>query len=222
MQRLGTNEREAAVRDAATETALGLATRLELRNHGEGEIETIVGAAVGQAGLGEVPHLLVGIELGRVGGEVLEREPWHPTAQVVNRWEAMQKQAIPQHDDGAAKMAQEVGEKRANIGLANVVMVPLVVEAEALPARADRETGNHRDAVAAMPVAQERRLAARRPGPEHGGREHEAGFVYEDEVGPQPYGVFFTRGQALRFQRAIACSSRSRARRSGFWQLQPH
>jgi hypothetical protein len=73
-----------------------------------------------------------------------------------------------------------------------------------------------------MPVAQQRCVAARRPGAEHGGREHEARFVYEDEVGPQPKGVFFTRGQVFRFQRAIAGSSRSRARRSGFWQLQPH
>jgi len=106
--------------------------------------------------------------------------------------------------------------------LADVVMVPLVVEAEALTDGADRETGNDRDAIAAMPVAQQRRVAARRPGAEHGGREHETGFVYEDEVGPQPNGVCFTRGQAFRFQRAIAGSSRSRARRSGFWQVQPH
>ena len=101
-------------------------------------------------------------------------------------------------------------------------MVPLVVKAEALTAGADRETGNDRDAIAAVPVAQQRRVAARRPGTQHGGREHETGFVYEDEVGPQPNGVFFTRGQAFRFQRAIAGSSRSRARRSGFWQVQPH
>ena len=119
-------------------------------------------------------------------------------------------------------MVQQVGQKAADVGLADVVMVPLVVETEALTDRTDRETRDDRDAITAIPVAQQRRLAARRPGPQHGGSEHEARFVYENEVGPQPNGVFFTRGQAPRFQRAIAGSSRSRARRSGFWQLQPH
>jgi hypothetical protein len=36
-------------------------------------------------------------------------------------------------------------------------------------------------------------------------------------VGAQPCGVFFTRGHWRRCQRAIASSSRSSARRSGFW-----
>jgi len=206
MQWSDTKKREATVRDAATETALGLAAGLEFRDDGQREIESIVRAAVGQSGLGEVPHLLVGVEFGRVGGEVLEREPWHTTAQRVNRWEAMQEQAIPEHDHRAAKVAQQVGEKLADVGLADVVMVPLVVEAEALTAGADRETGNDRDAIAAMPVAQQRRVAARRPGAQHGGREHETGFVYEDEVGPQPNGFF------LPAARRFASSARSPVR----------
>jgi hypothetical protein len=40
-------------------------------------------------------------------------------------------------------------------------------------------------------------------------------------VGCQPCGVFFTRGQTDRFHSAMAASLRSRARRSGFWWLQP-
>jgi hypothetical protein len=32
---------------------------------------------------------------------------------------------------------------------------------------------------------------------------------------------FFIRGQSCCFHRAMAASSRSTARRSGFWQLQP-
>src|SRR3972149_1393618 len=118
-------------------------------------------------------------------------------------------------------MAQQVREEGADLGQMEVVVVPLVVEAEVLADGADRETRDDRDAVVAGPVAQQRGLATRRPGPEHRGREHEARFVYEDEVGPQPYGVFFTRGQTLRLQRAIAGSSRPGARRWGFWQLQP-
>jgi hypothetical protein len=70
-------------------------------------------------------------------------------------------------------------------------------------------------------MAQLRRLAAGRPGAAHGGDQEEARFVREDKVGAQPRGVFFTRGQTSRFQRSIARSSRSRARRSGFCGLHP-
>jgi len=105
MQWLGTKEREPTVRDAAAEPALRSTALLQHFDHGQGKLEPIIRAAVGQPGLGEIPYLLVGIELGSVGREVLELEPWHTTAQLVNRWEAMQEQAIPEHDYRAAKMA---------------------------------------------------------------------------------------------------------------------
>jgi len=210
------------VGDAAAEVRLGGTTRLELFDHGQSETVAIVRAAIGEPLLGQGPDVLVGIEFGRVGREVFQPQSGNPPAQLVNRGQAMQSQAIPEHDDGAAQMAQQVREEGADLSLVEVVVVPLVVEAEVLAKRADRETRDDRDAVVTSPVAQPRGLAAWCPGAQHRGRQHKAGFVYEDEVGPQPYGVFFTRGQTLRLQRAIAGSSRSRARRSGFWQLQPH
>ena len=222
MQWLGTKEREPAVGDAAAEPAPRRTALLQHFDHGEGELEPIIRAAVGQPGLGEIPYLLVGIELGSVGREVLEAKSWNPTTQLMNRRQTVEAQTIPEHDHGTAEVAQQMREKRADLDLADVVVVPLVVEPEALTDRADRETGDDRDPITAIPVTHQRRLAARGPGAEHGGREHEAGFVYEDEVGPQPKGVFFTPAQVWRFHRAIADSSRSRARRSGFWQLQPH
>ena len=41
-------------------------------------------------------------------------------------------------------------------------------------------------------------------------------LVDEDEVGPQPCSVFFTRGQSRRIHCSIRASSRSKARDSGF------
>jgi hypothetical protein len=40
-------------------------------------------------------------------------------------------------------------------------------------------------------------------------------------MGCQPCGVFFTAGQTDCFQSVMAASSRSMARRSGFWWLHP-
>jgi len=70
-----------------------------------------------------------------------------------------------------------------------------------------------------MPVA--RRLTAEGPRPPQGWDQQETAFVDEDEMGPQVLGPFFIRGHSSRFQRAIPASSRSSARRSGFWQLKP-
>jgi hypothetical protein len=41
-------------------------------------------------------------------------------------------------------------------------------------------------------------------------------------VGTQPVGVFFIRGQSWRFHCSMRFSSRSMARRSGFWWLHPN
>ena len=95
------------------------------------------------------------------------------------------------------------------------VLVSLVVRAGSTARRADREP------IVALGVAEDRRLAPRRPGAPYGRREHEARFVGEDEMGLQPESPLFTRGQRVRFQRAMAASSRSRARRSGFCGPQP-
>ena len=70
-----------------------------------------------------------------------------------------------------------------------------------------------------MPVAMmnEGRLTARSPALSHRGDQEETRLVYEDDVGTQPRTVSFTFGQVRCFQRSIASSFRSSARRSGFW-----
>jgi hypothetical protein len=49
----------------------------------------------------------------------------------------------------------------------------------------------------------------------------EARLVEEPEPGLQPLGFFLIRGQWAFFQRVIARSLRSLARRAGRWRLQP-
>lgn len=221
MQRLGTKKGQPGMGDAGAEMALRGTALLESFDHGERQAIAIVGAPVGEPLLGLPPDLLVGIELRGIGREGFEPKPGNPATEIVHGREAMQPQPIPEHNDRTAQVAQQVGKEGEHLDQADVVMVPLVVEPEALTERADRDPRDDRDAIVALPVTEQRRLATGCPGPQHGGREHEAGLVYEDEVGPQPDGVFFTRGQPLRFHRAIAASSRSRARRSGFCGLHP-
>jgi hypothetical protein len=109
-------------------------------------------------------------------------------------------------------MAQEV----AGLLLSDVPEMELEVEIEALSAwaDADRRDGGH--AIVPPEVPDDRSLAHRRPGPGDRRGQEETRFVGKDEVGTQPSGVFFTRGQSFRTKRRIAPSSRSKARFWGF------
>jgi hypothetical protein len=121
----------------------------------------------------------------------------------------------------AGDLAEQMAEKRRDLLALDIVLVQLAVQRtpEALGADGDAREG--RDAVVRVPVPDDRRLPHRPPRLPDRRDQEEAGFVDEDEVGPQPRGVFFTRGQPECFHAAMAASSRSRARRSGVWWLQP-
>jgi hypothetical protein len=64
-------------------------------------------------------------------------------------------------------------------------------------------------------------LALRCPRAAHNRLEHEAAFVDQDDVPASVVRLFLASGQSSVRQCSIAASSRSRARRSGFWQLHP-
>jgi len=222
MQQMGTSQEEAGVGDAAPQARWRTPAGLEFLDDAQGEIEAIRGTAVGQALLGEAPHPLVGVQFRSVGRQELEAQSPHSAAQLLDRLATVHAEPIPDQNHWPAQVTEQIAQERDGFEAADVVVVPLVVQAQSATRRADRDPGDHRDTVVPLRVGQGRRLAPRRPGPHHGGGEHEARFVYEDEVGPQPESPLFTRGQRVRFQRSMAASSRSRARRSGFWGLQPH
>lgn len=102
-----------------------------------------------------------------------------------------------------------------------VVGIQVEIEPEVLAARADGDGRNGRHAVAPVPVVKHRRLAPGRPGAAHRGDQLEAGFIGKCEVRVQSADFFLIPGQMTRFQSAIAGSSRSNARRSGFWHDHP-
>lgn len=129
---------------------------------------------------------------------------------------------VQQEEDGPAEVTQQVAEGEDDVS-GTEVLVELAAEVQPAvpPARAEREGGKDGDPVMTLPVAEYGGAASGRPGTPYQRRQLEAGFIQEDEVGAQPPGVFFTRGQTTRFHRSMAASSRSSARRSGFWGLQP-
>jgi len=174
-----------------------------------------IGPAVGQTGLEVMPHAFVGVQLRGVGREGLQVQPGGAGEQVLHGLTAVNAAIVQQDDEVAGDLAQQMAEKRRDFLALNVVLVQLAVQGAAAAPGADGDARDGRDAVVRVPVPHDRRLPHRPPRLADRGDQEEARLVDEDEVGPQPCGVFFTRGQTDCFHAAIAASSRSTARRSG-------
>jgi len=139
----------------------------------------------------------------------------------MNRAALVNLSVVEQSHDRSAQMAQDIPQEPANHVTVYIRVEQLTVQSQAASLRTDGNSGDRRDPVMAVDMAVKGRLAARAPGLAHRGDQQKARFVEEEQVGPQPRGVFFRRGHKVRFHRAMASSSRSMARRSGFWWLHP-
>ena len=163
------------------------------------------------------PQPLVGIEFWGVSGQTV-----HPQARVVfeqrrpGLFRAVGVQPVPEQEDRARNPAQQVADEgddlRAGDGAPHQTEIGVRLGGEG---RDGRQLGP------VEAVVEKRRLAARGPRFARGGQQREAALVEEDQRGLQALGFFFKRGQVCCTQRWMAASSRSRARRAGFCQLQP-
>lgn len=221
MQHSGQKRRQVRAGDATTELGLGTAKTLEGAEQVGPERRHAVWSAVREGSFRERPNALIGVQLRRVGRKERRVETGEALTERPNERALMDSSVVPHDDDRPAQVPEEVSEKLTHLRLADVGLVDAVVETEPTPARTDRDARNDREAVVALPEAEQRGVPTRSPGLAHTGNQEEAGFVDEDEVGPQPRGVFFTRGHSRRFHWAIRSSSRWRARDSGFWWLHP-
>ena len=162
------------------------------------------------------PHILDRVEFGRIGRQALNDEP--PPCRsnmVLNQETAMNRCAIPQNKNFPAHMPLEMAQKLDHLEAFDATGVNLEVEAP------PRQTADNREAFPIERLLQYRCLSARSPGARPRGACAQPAFVDEDDRSPLLAGLFFNAGQAVRFQRRIAGSSRSTARRSGRWQLKP-
>lgn len=184
------------------------------------ELLDVVGSTVGETGFGEIPDPFVGVEFRGVRRKVLEVKSWHSAAKGADGIAAVNLAIIPEKNYWPAEVTQQVPQEVTHLCMLDVLRMEAPEESQPPATRTDRDSGDDRDLVPTIAMPEDRRLAARRPRPTHGGNQEEARLVDEDEMGPQPRSVFFTRGHSTRFQCSMAASSRSSARVSGFWAVQ--
>ena len=167
-------------------------------------------------GLEVPPHVLDGIEFGSVG-----RQPFNHDASggagnvVLDQAAAMDRGTVPDDAQFPRDMPLQVSEELDDLGTLDAAGVDLEVE----PVQG--QTADHGKAFPAEGFLDHRRLASGRPGTYPGGTCAQSAFVDEDEGSALFAGFFFIAGHSTRFQRRILGSSRSIARRSGRWQLNP-
>jgi len=203
--------------EVATVGANGL-QRFDQRDH---QLREIMSLAIREALLGQLPDALIGVELRRVGREALQVEPCGASAKLPYELAAMGICAVPKDDDVTWKLPEQPSQEVAGLELSDVFRVELKVKVEALAAGRNRDPRDGGDPVAPIEMMNRWRLAHGSPGAGDRGGQLEAGFVGEDEVGTQPPGVFFTRGQSSRMKRRISALLRSSAFFCGFWWLHP-
>jgi hypothetical protein len=128
---------------------------------------------------------------------------------------AMSRQSIPNNQQGAGNVPQQVSQKLDHLGSldgsveqAKVKVVPT-------------DSGGHRQGLPVEMVLQHRRFSFRGPRPAAVRPLTQSAFVDEDDRATFDFGVFFSSGHRTRFQRRMAFSSRSKAFPVGLWQLQP-
>ena len=143
------------------------------------------------------PYPLVGVQLGGIRRQVLEREPatvfddevLHPDGLV---W----VDVVPNHDDPAAHVTKQVSEEDENLRGGNRSRSNQDVQ---LPLGAD--AGDRGELGPAIAVSDQGRLPFRGPRPDASGNQSEATLVGEDQRGLLPAGFFLIRGQSSRSHR---------------------
>jgi len=190
----------------------------------EPEIGRALGSVVGKrVSLQMFPNSFHRIELGGVGREGFRADPACPVEESANENGPVNVQAIPEKDDRASKVFLKFPEKGDQVlGRHVLVRQESEVKSHAPPTRRDRDRPDRRDLlVGARAPVEDGRLSDRSPRASEMGSHQKPALVQENEARSQTRGVFYVLGHSSFTQRWISASSRSRARRSGFWGLKP-
>jgi len=162
------------------------------------------------------PDVLHRIELGRVAGQHLQRDPAAlGTNVLLHDTTAVRGEPVPDDEELAAQMALQVHEEFDDLRPFDRAREQPEVETP------PRDARDRREQVPVEVILEDRRLPARRPGTAPVRSFGQSALVDEDDRFPLGRSVFFSVGQRTRFQWRIAASSRSSARPAGRWPLQP-
>ena len=168
------------------------------------------------------PQVFNWIKFGSVRRQVFQVSRMRQDA-LVDEFALVGLEAIPDQDDGGMQlMLKMLEEIHGALGVDVGIGMQSKVQGDPIPFGQDANGGDGRHfLLRTTALAQHRGLSPQTPGTAHQrGHEH-PGFVEENDRRSQARGVFFTRGQSCSIQARMRSSSRSTARRVGFWGENP-
>lgn len=207
--------------DTSTQESLGGGQTSNLIGQDVHQFGGAVRPAVGQKTLKMIPDTLVRIQLRSVRWKGNQVQTGCAAKKPSDGIAPMDLAVIQKNDQMTPDLPQQMTEEGRHLFALDVVLIELAVQGAVKTLPTDGDPGDRRDAIVAIAMTHEGRPAHGAPRLPDRRDQEEARFVNENEMGCQPCGVFFTRGQTDRFHSAMAASLRSMARRSGFWGLQP-
>src|SRR5450759_2081838 len=181
------------------------------------QVGEVPSAAIGQLVVLEMtPDVLSGIELGRIGWQLLDLNGAVERFDVfTHECRAMCGKTVPDNQQGIAQLMPEGVEELDDLrALDGTGKEPKVEAAEGNP-------GDDGELIPIEVVLQDWGVAPRRPSAYPGGPLAQSRLVDEDDDSALFRGVLFRTGQRVCFQRSMAASLRSKARPEGRWQEKP-
>jgi hypothetical protein len=207
------------LRDAAAEDRALVAEPLDSQPQLQSEFGEIGAAEVAEFDVLEiVPDTLVRIQIRGVARQLLQLEARRRALcqEVLDGPRAMDRRPIPDHEQLARNLAQQVLQELDDLGAPERPLADLEEEPSIVGQAAD-----DREMIAGTGHPENRRLPPRGVGAHQARQQIEARFVYPDNGTPLALGFAKRAGQRSVHHSRMAASLRWVARRSGFWTLQP-
>lgn len=169
------------------------------------------------------PEVFHGVEFGRVGWHVFHCQPRSLLSQIgLDVTASMRRQPVPQQDRlSPAKMMLQSPQVIEDLWLLDRAGVKSQAKPDPTSRRRGYQAGNGRQPFPVEGHDHDRCVSPRSPCASHRRTLGKAAFVQENQPCVRVAGFFLIRGQRYFSHRRMVASSRSRARRSGRWQLQP-
>ena len=152
------------VGNARSEVATVGANGLQGLDQGDHQLREIMRLAIRESLLGQLPDSLVGVELRGIGRKALQVNPLGASAKLAYEPASMGITAVPQDEDVAGDLPEQLSQEVAGLELSDVLGVELEVKVEALAAGRNRDPRDDGDPVASIEVMNRGRLAHGSPG----------------------------------------------------------
>ncbi len=170
--------RQVGLNDASAQFFGRVANGVDRTDDAVHQLVHVEWAAVGQVSFGQRPNSFVGVEVGSVGGKVLEVQARVSAEELGERWAVVGGGVVEQNDDGAAEVAEQLAEKSTHFFLSDIVEEEQIVEAQVLSLGTDRDSRDDGDFVAAsLAMTLQGGAPLGSPRSDHQGSQQEARFI---------------------------------------------